>query len=214
MDTNFKIAAEMQLARFAQKTNGLRMTETHVKVLSLLDQTDEFTLLGLIDDMVDDLTRNGVRALGQNIHNLSKRQALLLLSDLRRWFVVCYCNDLVACIDKMREWQRKTKALMEENATLKALFNNGWTNRVTFDNMVEQIASNEYPAQRDEFRMLVEPMLKKDMVIKFREAIKQKAYELHGGSNTTINAQTVEVNGPMYEITGNENVNIGGKMDE
>ncbi len=214
MDTNFKIAAEMQLARFAQKTNGLRMTETHVKVLSLLDQTDEFTLLGLIDDMVDDLTRNGVRALGQNIHNLSKRQALLLLSDLRRWFVVCYCNDLVACIDKMREWQRKTKALMEENATLKALFNNGWTNRVTFDNMVEQIASNEYPAQRDEFRMLVEPMLKKDMVIKFREAIKQKAYELHGGSNTTINAQTVEVNGPMYEITGNENVNIGGKKDE
>ena len=214
MDTNFKIAAEMQLARFAQKTNGLRMTETHVKVLSLLDQTDEFTLLGLIDDMVDDLTRNGVRALGQNIHNLSKRQALLLLSDLRRWFVVCYCNDLVACIDKMREWQRKTKALMEENAMLKALFNNGWTNRVTFDNMVEQIASNEYPAQRDEFRMLVEPMLKKDMVIKFREAIKQKAYELHGGSNTTINAQTVEVNGPMYEITGNENVNIGGKKDE
>lgn len=190
------------------------MTETHVKVLSLLDQTDEFTLLGLIDDMVDDLTRNGVRALGQNIHNLSKRQALLLLSDLRRWFVVCYCNDLVACIDKMREWQRKTKALMEENATLKALFNNGWTNRVTFDNMVEQIASNEYPAQRDEFRMLVEPMLKKDMVIKFREAIKQKAYELHGGSSTTINAQTVEVNGPMYEITGNENVNIGGKKDE
>ena len=214
MDTNFKIAAEMQLARFAQKTNGLRMTETHVKVLSLLDQTDEFTLLGLIDDMVDDLTRNGVRALGQNIHNLSKRQALLLLSDLRRWFVVCYCNDLVACIDKMREWQRKTKALMEENATLKALFNNGWTNRVTFDNMVEQIASNEYPAQRDEFRMLVEPMLKKDMVIKFREAIKQKAYELHGGSSTTINAQTVEVNGPMYEITGNENVNIGGKKNE
>ena len=202
MEIDLKIAAEMQLARFAQKTNGLRMTETHVKVLTLLDQTDKFTLLGLIDDMVDDLTRNGVRALGQNVHNLSKRQALLLLGDLRRWFVTCYCNDVVACCDKLREWQRKAMTLAAENAGLKALFNNGWTNRVTFENMVEQIASNEFPAQRDEFRMLVEPMLKKDMVLKFRESIKQKAHELHGssGSNITIEQAEVKVQSPGNNI--------------
>ena len=92
--------------------------------------------------------------------------------------------------------------LAAENAGLKALFNNGWTNRVTFENMVEQIASNEFPAQRDEFRMLVEPMLKKDMVLKFRESIKQKAHELHGssGSNITIEQAEVKVQSPGNNI--------------
>ena len=63
-ESDEKVAAEMQLARFAQKTHGLKMTEMHLRVLSLAEQTDKYFLLVLMDDMMDDLQRNGVRARG------------------------------------------------------------------------------------------------------------------------------------------------------
>ena len=197
-----KVAAEMQLGRFALKTHGLRMTEMRLRVLGFLEQTDKFALLGMLDDMMDDLGRNGVKALGQNVLNLSKRQAMLLLTDLRRWWVVNWCCDAVENCDKIRDLQRRLASVEAENAAMKARLNDGWTGRVTYESMVEQIAACEDASERDEARKLIEPMLKRETARKFREDIKQKVKELNGeeGVHIQIGQAEVKVQSPGNTI--------------
>lgn len=90
--------------------------------------------------------------------------------------------ELAQTLDKAKEDLRiQMNELKAENEELKARMNDGWTDRVTYDNMVEQIASYEDPAQRDEARKLIEPMLKKNMVRKLRADIKRKVNESNGG---------------------------------
>lgn len=197
-----KVAAEMQLGRFALKTHGLRMTEMRLRVLGFLEQADKFALLGMLDDMMDDLGRNGVRALGQNVQSLSKRQAMLLLTDLRRWWVVNWCCDAVENCDKIRDLQRRLASVEAENAAMKARLNDGWTGRVTYESMVEQIAAFEDASERDEARKLIEPMLKRETARKFREDIKQKVKELNGeeGVHIQIGQAEVKVQSPGNTI--------------
>ena len=197
-----KVAAEMQLGRFALKTHGLRMTEMRLRVLGFLEQADKFALLGMLDDMMDDLGRNGVRALGQNVQGLSKRQAMLLLTDLRRWWVVNWCCDAVENCDKIRDLQRRLASVEAENAAMKARLNDGWTGRVTYESMVEQIAACEDASERDEARKLIEPMLKRETARKFREDIKQKVKELNGeeGVHIQIGQAEVKVQSPGNTI--------------
>ena len=195
----------MQLGRFAQKTHGLRMTDMHLRVLELMDQVDKFVMLALINDMVDELQRSGVKALGQAGQNLKKRQALLLLTDLRRWFAVQYCGDVVVCCSKVCELQHRVAVQEAENEAYKAQLNDGWTNRVTYENMVEKIAGYEDVAARDDARNLIEPMLKRDMARKFREDIKQKVLELNGEEG----AKVVNVSGNYNDIHDNGEVKYG-----
>ena len=197
-----KVAAEMQLGRFALKTHGLRMTEMRLRVLGFLEQADKFALLGMLDDMMDDLGRNGVRALGQNVQGLSKRQAMLLLTDLRRWWVVNWCCDAVENCDRIRDLQRRLASVEAENAAMKARLNDGWTGRVTYESMVEQIAAFEDASERDEARTLIEPMLKRETARKFREDIKQKVKELNGeeGVHIQIGQAEVKVQSPGNTI--------------
>ena len=176
-ETDSKVVAEMQLARFVQKTHGLKLSEMYVRTQMLLEQTDQFTLLRLIDDMMDDLQRNGVRALGANSLNLSKREALARLGNLRLWWVMNHCRDLVDACDKVSELLQRVAVLEAENEAQKAQLNDGWTNRVTYENVVEKIASYEDVAARDRARNMIEPMLKRDMVRKFREDVKRKVQE-------------------------------------
>jgi len=90
--------------------------------------------------------------------------------------------ELAQTLDKAKEDLRiQMNELKAENEELKARMNDGWTDRVTYDNMVEQIASYEDPAQRDEARKLIEPMLKKNMVRKLRADIKRKVNESNSG---------------------------------
>ena len=90
--------------------------------------------------------------------------------------------ELAQTLDKAKEDLRiQINELKAENDELKAMLHDGWRDRVTYDNMVEQIASYEDPAQRDEARKLVEPMLKKNMVRKLRADIKRKVNESNGG---------------------------------
>ena len=201
-EAEMKVAAEMQLGRFALKTHGLRMTEMRLRVLGFLEQTDKFALLGMMDDMMDDLGRNGVRALGQNVQNLSKRQAMLLLTDLRRWWVVNWCCDAVENCDRIRDLQRRLASVEAENAAMKARLNDGWTGRVTYESMVEQIAAFEDASERDEARKLIEPMLKRETARKFREDIKQKVKELNGeeGVHIQIGQAEVKVQSPGNTI--------------
>ena len=197
-----KVAAEMQLGRFALKTHGLRMTEMRLRVLGFLEQADKFALLGMLDDMMDDLGRNGVKALGQNVQGLSKRQAMLLLTDLRRWWVVNWCCDAVENCDKIHDLQRRLASVEAENAAMKARLNDGWTGRVTYESMVEQIAACEDASERDEARKLIEPMLKRETARKFREDIKQKVKELNGeeGVHIQIGQAEVKVQSPGNTI--------------
>ena len=197
-----RVAAEMQLGRFALKTHGLRMTEMRLRVLGFLEQADKFALLGMLDDMMDDLGRNGVKALGQNVLNLSKRQAMLLLTDLRRWWVVNWCCDAVENCDRIRDLQRRLASVEAENAAMKARLNDGWTGRVTYESMVEQIAAFEDASERDEARKLIEPMLKRETARKFREDIKQKVKELNGeeGVHIQIGQAEVKVQSPGNTI--------------
>ncbi len=197
-----RVAAEMQLGRFALKTHGLRMTEMRLRVLGFLEQADKFALLGMLDDMMDDLGRNGVRALGQNVQSLSKRQAMLLLTDLRRWWVVNWCCDAVENCDRIRDLQRRLASVEAENAAMKARLNDGWTGRVTYESMVEQIAACEDASERDEARKLIEPMLKRETARKFREDIKQKVKELNGeeGVHIQIGQAEVKVQSPGNTI--------------
>ena len=51
-----KVAAEMQLPKFVGRTHGLRMSEMRIKVLEPLEQVDKFFMLGLIDEMVEELS--------------------------------------------------------------------------------------------------------------------------------------------------------------
>ena len=74
--------------------------------------------------------------------------------------------------------------------------------------MVEQIASYEDPAQRDEARKLIEPMLKKNMVRKFRADIKRKANELNGGDK----GATFNNYGTYTEVKAG-GININNKND-
>ena len=210
-ESNAKVAAEMQLARFVQKTHGLRMTEMHMKVLGLAEQADKFFLLGLMDDMMDDLQRNGVRVLGQNVQKLSKREAMLLLSDLRRWWATGYCQDVVENCARVVELQRRVAALEAENEGLRAQVNDGWTNRVTYENMVEKIAGYEDASERDNARNLIEPMLRRDMARKFREDIRSKMREMYG--EEADGARTFNNYGTYNEVQrgGKSVVNMGMK---
>lgn len=206
-----KVAAEMQLARFVQRTHGLRMSEMHLRVLSLAEQADKYFILSLLDEMVEDLQRNGVRALGQNVQKLSKREALLLLADLRRWWVTGYCQDAVENCTRVLELQRRVATLESENEALKAQVNDGWSNRVTYENMVEKIAGYEDASERDNARNLIEPMLKRDMARKFREDIKRKVKEMNGDDGN--GARAFNNYGTYNEVQsgGKSVVNMGVK---
>ncbi len=203
----------MRLEKFAQKTHGLRMDEMRLRVLGYWEQVDKYALLGMLDDMIGELGRNGVKALGQNERNLSKRQAMLILADLRRWWVTNWCHDVVENCGKVSELRRRVAALEAENESLKERLNDGWTGRVTYENMVEQIAACEDASERDDARKLVEPMLKRDMARKFREDIRRKVLEAQGDKEKPtyghVTMNHPQFDGPMYEIKGNGKVNMG-----
>ena len=200
----------MQLGRFAHKTHGLQAAEMRLRVLTLLEMTDCFTMLALLDEMADELARNGVKALGMNPQGLTKRVATILLADLRRWFVLAYCHDVVACCDQISLLMRRAAALEAENAAMKAQLNNGWTERVTYDNVVEQIAACEDASERDDARKLIEPMLKKEMVRRFREDIRRKVQEMNAEEGRTA-GHTFINNGTYNEVqAGGTNINNKG----
>ena len=85
--------------------------------------------------------------------------------------------------DNVRLRQRVT-ALESENAALTDTLeqwksNDEWSNRVTYDNVVEQIASLEDTSKRDDARRVFEPLLKKSQVTQFRRDIKRRVRELN-----------------------------------
>lgn len=90
--------------------------------------------------------------------------------------------ELAQTLDKAKEDLRiQMNELKAENEELKAMLNDGWRDRVTYDNVVEQIASNEDAAHRDIASKTFEPLLKKETARKFRRDIKRKVKEMNDG---------------------------------
>ena len=73
----------------------------------------------------------------------------------------------------IRELEQENERLLLEQQK-----NDLWSSRVTYENVVELIASYEDASQRDEARKLLEPLLKKDQVRQLRRDIRLKVKEL------------------------------------
>ena len=54
-----------------------------------------------------------------------------------------------------------------------------WASRVTYDNVVDQIASLEDTSKRDDARRMFEPLLKRSQATQFRKDIKRRVKELN-----------------------------------
>ena len=94
--------------------------------------------------------------------------------------------------------RQRVAALESENAALTETveqWKNGdeWSNRVTYDNVVDQIASLEDASKRDDARRMFEPLLKKSQAAQFRKDIKRRAKELNDDSDAYSDKQVAQV---------------------
>ena len=71
--------------------------------------------------------------------------------------------------------------------------NDEWSSRVTYDNVVDQIASLEDASKRDDARKLIEALLKKSQVTQFRRDIKRRVKELNDDGDAYSDKQVAQV---------------------
>ena len=111
-----------------------------------------------------------------------------------------YFNSIQQILDENEQLQQRVTALESENAALTDTLeqwknNDEWSNRVTYDNVVDQIASLEDASKRDDARRMFEPLLKKSQVTQLRRDIKKRVKELNedgDGYNDKQVAQALE----------------------
>ena len=82
-----------------------------------------------------------------------------------------------------------------------------WTSRITYENVVEQIASNEDASKRDDARKVFEPLLKRSQVTQLRRDIKRRVKELNEEGGSTFN------NYGTYTEVHPGGININNKKD-
>lgn len=93
-------------------------------------------------------------------------------------------ETLLNCVKDMKALlEQKDAQIKELNDKLDILRNDPWASRVTYENVVELIASNEDSAVRDEMRKVFEPMLKKEQVRKLCRDVKRKVKELESADS-------------------------------
>ncbi len=78
---------------------------------------------------------------------------------------------------KIEEQQETIDRLMDEQEQSKK--DDEWGQRLTFEAVVEEIASNEDAAQRDQYRRFIETMLPQKLVKVLRRAVKKRVKELN-----------------------------------
>ena len=85
-------------------------------------------------------------------------------------------DDMAA---RLEQSEARNRELEQENERLlgEQQKNGSWASRVTYENVVELIASYEDAFQRDEARKLIEPLLKKEQVRQLRRDIKKRVKE-------------------------------------
>lgn len=121
---------------------------------------------------------------------------------------------------RLEQVELRNKELEQENEQLRKERQKAdeWSSRVTYENVVELIASYEDPAQRDLTRKFIELLVKRDTARQLRRDVKNKREELERvdgiesemrnamKGNVTMNNPTF--NAPLYGISGNRNVNL------
>lgn len=117
-----------------------------------------------------------------------------------------HIEEMMRTIEEMvLALNERIEQLEAENKELIAKLNDGWRDRVTYENIVDQIASNEDPAQRDIARKTFEPLLKREKVMQLRRDIKRKLRELYA---ETVGGNTFNNYGTYNEVQpGGINVN-------
>jgi len=108
--------------------------------------------------------------------------------------LMTFFNTLQQALEDNVQLRQRVATLEKENAavteTLEQWKNNDeWSNRVTYDNVVDQIASLEDASMRDDARRLIEALLKKSQVTQFRRDIKKRVKELNEEGNTFSDEQ-------------------------
>ena len=89
----------------------------------------------------------------------------------------------------LERMKRRVAELEEELAKYR---NDDWTGRVTYDNVVDLIASNEDAAVRDQTRKVFEPLLKKETARKLQRDVKRKVKEMEEADGVgTVATQVV-----------------------
>ncbi len=95
-----------------------------------------------------------------------------------------YFNGIQQMQEENKQLRQRVATLESENAALTETleqWKNGdeWSSRVTYDNVVDQIASLEDASKRDDARRMFEALLKKSQVTQFRKDIKHRVKELN-----------------------------------
>ena len=101
-------------------------------------------------------------------------------------------DDMAA---RLEQSEARNRELEQENERLlgEQQKNGSWASRVTYENVVELIASYEDASQRDEARKLIEPLLKKEQVRQLRRDIKKKMKELEAAEEPAEETETPQV---------------------
>jgi len=84
--------------------------------------------------------------------------------------LIVNCDEMAA---RLEQSELRIKELEQENERLlcEQQKNDLWSSRVTYENVVELIASYEDASQRDEARKLIEPLLKNILPTAWRRAL-------------------------------------------
>ena len=95
---------------------------------------------------------------------------------------------------RLEQAELRIKELEQENERLlsEQQKNNLWSSRVTYENVVDQIASLEDTSKRDDARRMIEPLLKKGQVTEFRRDIKRRVKELNEDSDAFSDEQVAQ----------------------
>lgn len=210
MFESLKLGESCPLNHFAAYT-GLKIDEMHLAVEVSMCNTDKYMILENINQMIEEAKNQQYFFQTATGGKIDPKVAVLKLEDLRRWFITEYCYDIMENCNKVIELHRTLSEKDKEIKELKAVhkkeidevvadkealkadlealkkYDDEWGSRVTYDNMVEQIAACEDTKERDEARKLIEPLLKRSTVARFRRDIRNRAKELNGeGANITI----------------------------
>ena len=98
--------------------------------------------------------------------------------------LMTHFSTIQQALEENAQLRQRVTALESENAALTDTLeqwknNDEWSNRVTYDNVVDQIASLEDASKRDDARRMFEPLLKKSQVTQLRKDIKRRVKELN-----------------------------------
>ena len=113
-----------------------------------------------------------------------------------------FFNGIQLMLEENEQLRQRVATLESENAALTDTIdqwknNDEWSKRVTYDNVVDQIASLEDASKRDDARRMIEALLKKSQVTQFRKDIKHRVKELNEEGDAysdKLVAQVLEAN--------------------